>query len=135
MNIQFRTIPESFKIWYNENKDTFNSTMEFTFSDEDMQTIVEVSEENNVELELTLHYFLLRTLILLEMEQEEHYSFGMLYFDFELYSEDEISEMIEEAQRILIFDEKCQKVSVLLSVAEYEKFKELEANQDPLTKE
>jgi hypothetical protein len=46
----------------------------------------------------------------------------MLYFDFELYTEDEIIELIEKHQRIIIFDEKLEKKSVLISLQVYEEY-------------
>jgi antirestriction protein len=115
-------VPKSYKKYYKENKEKFKTSISFEVSDEDGEKIKELIKNNKVSKNLFLNYFILKSVVEKMIEDQTEYSFGMLYFDFELYTEDEIIELIEKHQRIIIFDEKLEKKSVLISLQVYEEY-------------
>jgi len=118
------TIPKSYVDYYNENQEQFNSKVDIDLEDEIHNYVSSRCQELGVDLNLYMNYTLLKLIIQEKMKTEPDFNFGLLSFDFELYSEDEISELIATQERILVFDEKGEKTAVLLSVEMYEKIKQ-----------
>jgi hypothetical protein len=115
-------IPNSYKDYYNNNQDKFNSKIDLELEDEYMDFINEMTKENKVDLNLYMNYVFMKLIISEKMKEETSYSLGISCFDFELYTEEEFSKLIEN-NTILIFDEKANKKAVIIPQEEYERLK------------
>jgi hypothetical protein len=118
-------IPESFKKWYDENLNKFNSEIDIPLSEEDMYLIEDLAILNTVTPECCGLYLTMNAFIKSDILERDDYTKGMLYFDFELYDEDQFSELIDENQKILIYNDDLEPISVLLSVELYDKLKNI----------
>lgn len=119
------TVPESYKNYCLENESKFNEKIDFTLPQELFDFLVSESKINNMTLNCYVNYILTSKITQFIAEQEG-FSFCLLSCDFELYEEDEIFELIEKHKIILIIDEKLEKKGVIMSIDEFNKFKEVE---------
>lgn len=121
------TVPEAFKDYCRDNEDSFTEEISFDMDATLYQILIEEAGKNEISLSCYVNYILKNKIVQIKAEQEG-FSLGLIMYDIQLYDEDEFFELIETHKQILIFDEHLEKKGVILSVEEYNKYKEIEAS-------